>query len=143
MPVTFDNLGISFQYPDNWQLDEEEIRAGQSAVTVFSPGGGFWSVALHTGSSAHPSQLAKAALDTMRKEYEDLDAEPVRETIAGCDLVGFDLNFFCLDLTNTARIRCCATGRHDLYDLFPGRRPRIRSHQPRIRRYDADAVAER
>ena len=21
-------MGISFQYPDNWQLDEEEIRAG-------------------------------------------------------------------------------------------------------------------
>ena len=27
------------------------------------------------------------------------------EMIAGYDLVGFDLNFFCLDLTNTACIR--------------------------------------
>ncbi len=81
------------------------MRAGQSAVTVFSPGGAFWSVALHTLSAAVPTQMAQAALDAMRKEYEELDAEPVHEAIAGHDLVGFDLNFFCLDLTNTACIR--------------------------------------
>ena len=40
--------------------------------------------------------MAQAALATMRKEYDELDAEPVSETIAGHDLVGFDLNFFCL-----------------------------------------------
>ena len=104
MPATFDNLGLSFQYPDNWQLDEEEIRAGQSAVTVFSPGGAFWSVAVHTRSAA-PARMAQAALDAMRKEYEDLEAEPVTETIAGHELIGFDMSFFYLDLTNTAGIR--------------------------------------
>ena len=105
MPATFDNLGITFQYPDNWELDEGEIRAGQSAVTVFSPGGAFWSVAMHT-SSADPARMAQAALDAMRKEYEGLEAEPVDETIAGRKVIGFDLNFFYLDLTNTAVIRC-------------------------------------
>ena len=30
MPATFDNLGISFQYPDNWQLDEAgHLRTGK------------------------------------------------------------------------------------------------------------------
>jgi len=47
----------------------------------------------------------QAALDAMRKEYDDLEAAPVNETIAGHALVGFDLNFFYLDLTNTAAIR--------------------------------------
>jgi hypothetical protein len=105
MPAIFDNLGISFQYPDSWQLDDAEIRAGQSAVTALSPGGGFWSVALHTGATAEPAKMAQAALDAMRKEYADLDAEPAYEKVAGYDLIGFDLNFFCLDLTNTAHIR--------------------------------------
>jgi hypothetical protein len=117
MAATFENLGISFQYPENWQLDEDEIRAGQSAVTVYSPGGAFWSVALHTASTAGPAKMAEAALDTMRKEYDDLDAEPVRETIAGHDLVGFDLNFFCLDLTNTACIRALRAD-HTTYTIF-------------------------
>jgi len=104
MPATFNNLGITFQYPDNWQLDEEEMRAGQSAVTVFSPGGAFWSVAVHP-ASANPARMAQAALDAMRMEYQDVEVEPVSETVAGQTLVGFDLNFFYLDLTNTAGIR--------------------------------------
>jgi hypothetical protein len=117
MPLTFDNLGISFQYPENWRLDEEEIRAGQSAVTVLSPGGGFWSVALHTAATADPVKMVQAALDVMRKEYDELDAEPVRETIVGHDLIGFDLNFFCLDLTNTACIRGLRAG-DTTYTIF-------------------------
>jgi hypothetical protein len=104
MPATFDNLGITFQYPDNWQLDDEEIRAGQSAITVYSPGGAFWTVAVHP-ASAEPARMAQAALDAMRKEYEDLEAEPVNETVAGHELIGFDLSFFYLDLTSTAGIR--------------------------------------
>jgi|SRR5208282_1604431 len=104
MPAIFDNLGITFQYPDNWLLDEEEMRAGQSAVTVCSPGGAFWSVAVHSGLAA-PARMAQAALDAMRKEYDDLEAEPINETVAGHELIGFDLNFFYLDLTNTAGIR--------------------------------------
>ncbi len=92
------------------------MRAGQSAVTVFSPGGAFWSVAVHTAKAA-PARMAQAALDAMRKEYDDLEAEPVKETIAGHELVGFDLNFFYLDLTNTACIRSLRVER-TTYTIF-------------------------
>ena len=62
-------------------------------------------------------KMAEAALDAMRKEYDELDAEPVQETIAGHDLVGFDLNFFCLDLTNTACIRSLRVN-HTTFTIF-------------------------
>lgn len=108
MPAKFEKLGISFQYPDNWTLDEEDAPAGGKSVTIYSPGGAFWSVALHPGS-ADPAQLAKVAVDAMRQEYEELEAEQTRETLAGRELIGYDLNFYYLDLTNTARIRCLRT----------------------------------
>ena len=41
----------------------------------------------------------------MRQQYDDLDADEVHETVAGQDLVGYDMNFYCLDLTNTAQVR--------------------------------------
>ncbi len=85
--------------------------------------------------------MAQAALDAMRKEYDDMDAEPVRETIAGYELVGFDLNFFCLDLTNTARIRSVRVTAHHLHDLLSGRGPRVRRDQSRIPSDDADLPA--
>jgi hypothetical protein len=116
MPSVFNNLGISFQYPENWDLDEEEMRAGQSAVTLFSPGGAFWSVAVHT-ASAEPARMAQAALEAMQKEYEGLESEAVEETVAGHKLIGFDLSFFYLDLTNSACIRCLrASGK--TYTIF-------------------------
>ena len=108
MPSTFDKLGIRFQYPDNWTLDEHDALEGDNTVTVYSPGGGFWSVSLYAGRH-DPDELARAVLATMRQEYNELDAESVRESVAGRELIGFDLNFYCLDLTNTALVRSFST----------------------------------
>ena len=108
MPAKFEKLGISFQYPDNWTLDEEEAASGNRSVTVYSPGGAFWSVALHP-RGADPTKLAKAAVDAMTEEYKELDVEGARETLAGHLMVGYDLSFYYLDLINTARIRCVKT----------------------------------
>jgi hypothetical protein len=116
MPATFDKLGIYFQYPDNWTLDEADAVAGQRSVTVYSPGGAFWSVAVHP-RSADPARLARVAVDAMKQEYEDLEVEEMREAIAGREMIGYDLNFYCLDLTNTAQIRCLRTER-TTYTIF-------------------------
>ena len=109
MPAKFAKLGISFQYPDNWTIDEEDALAGRKSVTVYSPGGAFWSVALHSPSADHV-KLAKGVVEAMRQEYGELDAEEAHETLAGHEMIGYDLSFFSLDLTNTARIRCLRTG---------------------------------
>ena len=45
----------------------------------------------------------------MRQQYDELDAEEVHETVAGHELVGYDMNFYCLDLTNTAQVRSYRT----------------------------------
>jgi len=110
MPCRFNKLGISFQYPENWKLDEEVTLADKRSVTVYSPRGAFWSVSVHP-RSADPTRLAKAVVDTMSSEYEDLESEAAQETIAGRPLVGYDLSFFFLDFTNTATIRCTRTDR--------------------------------
>ena len=46
-----------------------------------------------------------AALNAMKQVYNDAESEPASETVAGHKLAGYDLNFYCLDLTNTALIR--------------------------------------
>lgn len=116
MPLKFEKLGISFQYPDNWTLDEKDALVGRRSVTVYSPGGAFWSVAAHL-RSADPAELAKAAVEAMKQEYEGLEAEETREALAGRKLIGYDLNFYYLDLTNTAQIRCLRTER-TTYTVF-------------------------
>ena len=113
MPCQFNRLGISFQYPENWTLDEEDTLAEKPSVTVYSPGGAFWSVSVHP-RSADPARLAKAVVEAMSAEYEDLDSEAAHETVGGRSLLGYDLTFFFLDFTNTVAIRCVQTERATL-----------------------------
>ncbi len=116
MPAKYVKMGMSFEYPENWTLDEDDALAGHGSVTVYSPCGAFWSVAVHPSSTA-PDQLAQAAVDAMKEEYDDLEAEPASDVIAGWEAIGYNLNFYCLDLTNTATIRCLTTDQAT-YSIF-------------------------
>ncbi len=116
MPAHFDSLGISFQYPDNWTLDDSDALLGRKSVTVYSPGGAFWSVTIHPGT-AEPAELASAVVEALRQEYQGLEAQETQESVAGHDLVGYDLAFYCLDLTNTAHIRSLRFA-HTTYTIY-------------------------
>lgn len=108
MPAVYDKLGIRFLYPDNWTLDEQEAVEGNRSVSVYSPGGAFWSIALHH-ADADLGELAATAVATLKEEYPDSEAEAVSEQIGGQSIRGYDLSFFYLDLTNTALIRSFCT----------------------------------
>jgi hypothetical protein len=103
MQANFDKLGINFQYPDNWTLEADSVLSGEPSVSVYSPGGAFWSVTVHE-SNRDPKELVSAVLDTLRGMYDEVDAEDTQETIDGREIPGCEINFYCLDLTNTARV---------------------------------------
>ncbi len=104
MPAVYEKMGIRFLYPENWSLDEEEALHGNRSVSVYSPQGAFWSIALHPPAT-DPDELAAAALRTLKGEYAESEAEPVCEQYGQRDVHGYDMTFFYLDFTNTALIR--------------------------------------
>ena len=116
MPARFDKLGISFQYPENWTLDDTDAVLGRRSVTGYSPGGAFWSVAIHSGS-ADPVKLAAAVVETMKKEYAGVEVDQAEETVAGHELIGYDLAFYYLDLISTATVRSLRAG-PSTYTIF-------------------------
>ena len=110
--MRFERMGLVFDFPDDWavELDADggsEV-GGSPAVTLLSPGGGFWSVSRHDGDG-NARLLAEAVVAQMRSEYQDIDIEAASDTIGGHVLPGFDFNFYCLDLTNTATVRTIQT----------------------------------
>jgi hypothetical protein len=104
----FDRFGLAFDHPDNWTVDTDDAEGRFAAVTVYSPDGAFWSVSGHA-PGGDPAELAAAVVAQMREEYRELDSEPAADTVLGRPLAGFDLNFYCLDLTNTAQVRTLST----------------------------------
>ncbi len=113
MPKEFNNLGISFLYPDNWTVEQNDSSDDGPQVTVFSPNTAFWVVSVHPPLT-EPDQLAMAAVEVMKDEYEGLEIEPAAEKIADHSATGYDLNFYCENLTNTARVRCLRANRATL-----------------------------
>ncbi len=112
MPATYDQGGLKFQYPESWQVESQSgaLQSGpvhvlgqDHAVTLTTPSGAFWMALRFRGQQ--PQRLVATTLEAMRQEYPKLDAEPVEETIAEHRAQGYDLDFFCLDFLNAARIR--------------------------------------
>lgn len=125
MPAKCELPGFCFQYPENWSLENDDTVAAGDSVTVYSPGGAFWSVARYPRST-DPAKLARAAVDAMRQEYDSLEVHETQQTIAGHELVGYDLYFYCLDMTNTAQV-LAASVNESTYVVF---------HQAEDREYE-------
>ena len=109
MSGIYDREGIKFLYPENWELSEESIDELPRVISVQSPTTGFWLLHVYE-LSAEPAELASEVCDTLKQEYDSLEAEPASEKIAQLDTVGYDLEFYCLDLVVTARVRAFRQG---------------------------------
>ena len=99
----FQEDGIAFQYPENWRLDREATDEGWT-VLVQSPDTAFLVVSFDPNLPT-TEEMAETALEALREDYPELEAEPHVDTLAGQMAVGHDVRFFSLDLTNTCWIR--------------------------------------
>ena len=104
MPGKFNESGIHFQYPENWKLEREQNDDGFT-ITLQSPGTAFFMFCLREDSPA-PAEMADTALEALREDYPQLEADDRTETFAGQMALGHDIQFFSLDLVNTCWTRC-------------------------------------
>ena len=103
MTAVYAEHGLTFSYPENWTL-EEENTTDSIVVTLQSPKGAIWAVSIFS-SEAEPEDVAKNALQAMLEEYPDLEVKPAEGSFEGIPQVGFDIDFVCLDFIVTASLR--------------------------------------
>jgi hypothetical protein len=113
MTETYDDEGVSFDYPDSWVIEASD-DGDVTTLDVRAPDGlAFALVTLDAGRPA-PAEMADEALRAMRDEYPDLDASPARELIGGHTSTGYDVEFLSLDMTNSCTIRAFRTPRRSV-----------------------------
>lgn len=103
MREVYDHHGITFQYPTDWEVSEQE-QGDECLITVSGPGTSFWSIGLFR-DRPHPELVLETALAAYKDEYPDLDSYLAEDEILQQPTSGYDLEFFCLELVNTARVR--------------------------------------
>ena len=123
MSQLFRNYGIQFRYPDDWTLHEEEGEE-QVTLTVSRDPACFWSLTL-LADRPDPAEVLDEAIDAYREEYPDLDVSDAKSTLARRQAVACDIEFFCHDLCNTARLRAIQTPHHPV--------PHVSDDRPRGR----------
>jgi len=112
----FDDHGIRFEYPPDWEIEAGDDSPRHS-VTIQSPAGPAFAFVSVDTSRPEPSELADEALTALREEYPQLEASPASETIDGHPGLGHDVEFFSLDMTNTCVIRCARTPLRTIFVL--------------------------
>lgn len=109
----WDDFGIRFEYPMDWDLDvaEDGPRVSISLQATEAPA--FAMIAIDE-EGPDPQALADEALTAMRDEYPDLDAITIAEPIDDQPAVGYDLEFLSLDMASSCLIRGFRTPRRSV-----------------------------
>jgi hypothetical protein len=107
----YEDHGVHFEYPSSWSLEVTE-EGPVTTVDLQHPGGIAFVLVRTDEERPDPADLADQALEAMREEYPDLDAFPAMETLDEYRAIGHDVEFFSLDITNSARIRSFRSARH-------------------------------
>jgi hypothetical protein len=109
MTARYENLDVSFMYPENWRIVDEESDDWPHGVSVQSPEGGYWELRIYP-SHMDRDELSNQVLQAMRQEYADLESDAVGESIMNLPAVGYNLSFFCLDLLVISHVRTLHVG---------------------------------
>ncbi|MGQ0634832.1 MAG: hypothetical protein ACT4QC_09495 [Planctomycetaceae bacterium] len=99
--------GVQFRYPGEWQVSEQRDD-GQVSITVSSPHTSFWTLTLLEGRP-DPHDIVEAVVAAFRDEYEELDVYESRARVGQRKTVARDIDFVCLELLNTAKVRAFRT----------------------------------
>ncbi len=131
MAAQFEDGGIRFRYPENWRLEREDNEAGWT-VSVQSPETAFVMVCLREDMPS-TDHLADAALDALREEYPELEADDCVDSLAGQPAIGHDIHFISLDLTNTCWTRSFYSSRGTVLVLCQMNDLELDKHEPVLR----------
>ncbi len=110
--------GISFRYPEDWELSvQPQEQAQEIEIIVDSPQTSFWGLTLFF-NGPQAEEVIKTALRTFQEEYDEIDIYPSTAKLCGRRTIARDLQFVCMDLINSTFLRAFETDRFTALVLF-------------------------
>jgi hypothetical protein len=113
MPAVFNKHGMNFQYPENWEVQENFAADQALEIYLLAPTGAFWSM-LAFSADSNGDQLMKDVLASFDQQYDGFECAATNDVLAETRLTGFDSHFFCLDMLVTNKMRTLTVDQHNL-----------------------------
>jgi hypothetical protein len=118
MTATYQKLGLTFLYPENWKLTDETDSDLPCSVSLETPAGdAIWSIHIHD-FDADPDEILKSTLMTLQETYPDLEASRIDSDLRQFPGTGIDALFYCLDFLVKARLQVIPTDDYQLLFWF-------------------------
>jgi hypothetical protein len=127
--------GVSFRYPNTWELAEEGTDE-QRMITLQTAGASFWSLTIFEDRT-DPEQILDSVLRAFQDDYKDVDVYPIQATVMEQPAAAADLDFVYLDLVNSVVIRAFQTDDVSALVMYQGP-----DHELEVVRPQFDAVTE-
>lgn len=104
MTELFDDHGVRFEYPSEWETEVTE-DGSLTSISAVSPGGLAFLLVTLDSSRPAPRDVLDEAVSALRDEYPQLEAADATEMIGGHTAVGQDVQFISLDLVVSCVLR--------------------------------------
>ena len=111
MTAKYDRDGITFQYPENWSLEEEPKTGFPRTISITAADGAFWAATLYL-SDQPLKQLQHQYIETLEQEYDDVEIDDVEFPLGDETILATDLQFYCLDFLVHSRLIVTELGTH-------------------------------
>ncbi|WP_417383508.1 hypothetical protein [Gimesia sp.] len=116
----FNEYGVSFEYPDDWELTKDvNEQEGEIQISVAGTDSSFWLISLFL-VDIPAEDLLKKSLEVFQEEYEELDVYETQVRLAGKECLGYDVEFVCSELINSAFLRVLKTSLFTAFILYQG-----------------------
>ncbi len=109
MVATYEGLGLSLLYPENWVLEESLEDREAAGVSIESPDGVFFSINRYKDQS-DANQILQQAIEAMRQEYPELEEDPLDDASNWSADASVELSFYYLDLLIMTRLLALRVG---------------------------------
>ena len=93
MPTRYDNLGVRFQYPENWELISERGGFYPHEVSLASPGTAMWTLNIYDAITA-PEDVLDEVLSVLQGEFGEIESDRVDGEIEGVPIQRDEIDFF-------------------------------------------------
>lgn len=122
--------GLQFRPAESWQLSEEQSER-ELSLTLRPEGDStaFWSLTL-LFDRPDPQETLQSVLEAFEEEYEEIDIYPVEQRVARREASARDIEFVCLELTNSAYVRVFQTPRFTAVLLYQATDHEVDAFQP-------------
>lgn len=110
--------GIGFLYPDIWEL-HEETEGTDITISLAPCATSFWTLRI-MHECPPPPQVVESCVEAFKEEYDEAEIAESKVIISEMPAYGRELDFICLELTNSVGLASVRTSEFTILVWWQG-----------------------